>query len=295
MLHRPTPQRFLNFLLGFGCAVVMSLNGQTPPLSAQSVPPQTPVASAEENFQKGKLTLAIQQWSQDIFQGINLGNALYNRAQAYILIQQPQLALNDLDKLIAIQGQSTPANVFLVRGVALTELNQLEAAIASFNQAERLTPTPAPLLYNNRALTYQKLGQIELAIADLEQSVRFAPLPIHHVNLANARIQQGQFEQAIIDINPIISQQNTFFPAYSTRGIAQYHLGNYEAALRDFLTSLSLLPNQPEAYHYAGLSLAALGRPEDARANLMRAADLYLQSNQLDFYQQILQDMSALN
>lgn len=293
MNQHPMQHRVVKLLLGCSLVVGLNVTVHSRPLAAQSTP--NPVLSADENFQNGNLTLAIQQWSQDIFQGKNLTNALYNRSQAYILIQQPQLALNDLDKLISIQGNSTRAEVFLVRGVALTELNQLDLAIASFNQAEILTPTPSPLLYNNRALTYQKLGQMELAIADLEQSVRFAPLPINRVNLANARIQQGQFDQAIADMNQVIAQQNTFFPAYSTRGIAQYHLGQYEAALLDFLTSLSLVPTQPEAYHYAGLSLAALGRTEDAKENLMRAANLYLQENQPEFYQQILEDISALN
>lgn len=250
-------------------------------------------SSPEENFQRGNITLAIQQWSRDIRQNNNLVRALYNRSQAYIVLKQYELAVKDLAQLVAIQGDKTSAEIFLIQGVALAGLNKLPEAIESFNRAEKLQPSS--LVYNNRALAYQQLGQLEQAMEDLKKSVQIAPTSIHRLNLANVQVKLKQFPQAIKEMDQVIAQESTFFPAYLTRGIARYNLGQYEAALRDFLFSLTILPNQPEAYYYAGLSLAKLKRTEDATQNLIRAADIYLQQNQPTLYHQVLEKMDELH
>jgi len=249
--------------------------------------------SAEENFQHGNLTRAIQQWSRDIKNGTNVVEGLFNRSQAYILIKQYDFALQDLNQLIQLQGQKTPAKVFLVRGIALSELNQLPEAIQSFNQSEKLQPSP--LVYNNRALAYQRAGKLPQALEDLRKSVQVAPTFINRVNLANLRIQLGQFRQVIEEMNQLLATEKSFFPSYLTRGIAYYNLGQYENAIRDFLFSLKIFPDQPEAYYYAGLSFAKLNRKEDASQNLIRSADLYLQRNQSNSYRQVLEKINELN
>ncbi|MEH1767385.1 MAG: tetratricopeptide repeat protein [Nostoc sp.] len=249
--------------------------------------------SAEENFQHGNLTRAIQQWSRDIKNRTNIVEALFNRSQAYILLKQYNFAVQDLNQLIQVQGQNTPARVFIVRGIALSELNQLPEAIQSFNQAEKIQPSP--LLYNNRALAYQRYGKLPQALEDLSKSVQLAPTLINRLNLANLRIQLSQFKQVLEEMNQMIVTEKTFFPAYLTRGIAYYNLGQYEIAIRDFLFSLKIFPDQPEAYYYAGLSFAKLNRKEDAAQNLIRSADLYLQRNQPTSYQQVLEKINELN
>ncbi|MHC5860216.1 tetratricopeptide repeat protein [Nostoc sp.] len=268
-----------------------SVQAQIPPINQPPV--NNSSLSAEENFQHGNLTRAIQQWSRDIKNRTNIVEALFNRSQAYILLKQYNFAVQDLNQLIQVQGQNTPARVFIVRGIALSELNQLPEAIQSFNQAEKIQPSP--LLYNNRALAYQRYGKLPQALEDLSKSVQLAPTLINRLNLANLRIQLSQFKQVLEEMNQMIVTEKTFFPAYLTRGIAYYNLGQYEIAIRDFLFSLKIFPDQPEAYYYAGLSFAKLNRKEDAAQNLIRSADLYLQRNQPTSYQQVLEKINELN
>ncbi|WP_161606840.1 tetratricopeptide repeat protein [Fortiea contorta] len=284
----------LGYLLGIGIFwTTLSTNIQAQETPSNQPPVVNSSLSAEENFQRGNLTRAIQQWSRDIKSGTNAIEALFNRSQAYILLKQYDFAVQDLNQLVQIQGKNTPARVFMVRGIALSELNQLPAAIESFNQAEKLQPSP--LIYSNRALVYQRAGQLPQALEDLSKSVQVAPTFINRLNLANVRIQLGQFQQVVAEMNQLIATEKSFFPSYITRGIAYYNLGQYEAAIRDFVFSLKIFPDQPEAYYYAGLSFAKLNHKEDASRNLIRSAEIYLQRNQSQSYRQVLEKINELN
>jgi tetratricopeptide (TPR) repeat protein len=256
-------------------------------------PSDTANLSAEEYFKRGNITRAIQLWSRDIKNGTEVAKSLYNRSQAYIVLRQYESALQDLNQLIKIQGVNTPVQVYVVRGIALNELNKLAEAIEDFNQAEKIQPSL--LVYTNRGLAYQRSQQFDKAFEDFSRSVRLSPTPISKLNLANVRIQLGQFTEVVSEMSQLIDKEKGFFPAYLVRSIAYYNLGQYESAIKDCLFSLKILPDQPEAYYYAGLSFAKLNRKDDASQNLVRSADLYLRQNQSNNYRQVLEKMSELN
>jgi tetratricopeptide (TPR) repeat protein len=270
-----------------------TVNAQVPSTTPALPTPESSNLSAEENFKRGNVTRAIQLWTRDIKNGTELTKSLYNRSQAYIVLKQYESALQDLNQLIKIQGINTPSQVYIIRGVALNELNRLPEAIEDFNQAEKLEPSI--FVYTNRGLAYQRLGQLPKAIADLSKSVSISPTPISKLNLANVRLQIGQFTEVVDEMSQLIEKEKTFFPAYLVRSIANYNLGQYEAAIRDCVFSLNILPDQPEAYYYAGLSFAKLNRKDDASQNLVKSADLYLRLNQSNNYRQVLEKMSELN
>lgn len=185
----------LNLLIG-GFLLCNDINISR--VQAQSpLSPTTDAAnlSAEEQFKRGNVTRAIQLWSRDIKNGTETVKSLYNRSQAYIVLRQYESALQDLNQLISIQGVKTPVQVYIVRGIALNELNRLAEAIEDFNQAEKLEPSI--FVYTNRGLAYQRLGQLSKAIADLSQSVKLSPTPIAKLNLANVRVQIGQFTEVV--------------------------------------------------------------------------------------------------
>jgi len=265
---------------------------------AQAPSSPTPVTnpanlSGEEQFKNGSLTAAIQAWSRDIKNGKELEKSLYNRSQAYILLRQYELALQDLNQLIKVQGVRTASQVYIVRGVALNELNRFNEAIEDFDQAEKLEPSV--FVYTNRGIAYQRSGQLNKAFADLTKAAAFSPTPIAKLNLANVQIQLGQYTEVVNEMNQLLEKEKTFFPAYLVRSIGYYNLGQYEAAIRDCLFSLKIAPEQPEAYYYAGLSFAKLNRKDDASQNLVKAAELYLRLNQSNNYRQVLDKMSELN
>jgi tetratricopeptide (TPR) repeat protein len=269
-----------------------SYHSNSPMTTTSPTATATSAQSAVENFRSGNITRAVQQWNQEIRAGNNVINNLFNRSQAYILLEQYDSALQDVNTIIALEGSAASAEVLLVQGIALSNLNQLAQAIDSFNQAERRQPSV--LVYSNRAIAYQRTGQFQAALADLTTAVELLPTAINRLNLANLHIQMGEFASAVEGMDQLITADASFFPAYLSRGIAHYHLDQHEAAVRDLLYTLTASPSQPDARYYAGLSLEKLNYREEASQNLIMAADLYLQQNRSDSYHQVLDKMAEL-
>lgn len=252
----------------------------------------TTTANANENFRTGNVTRAVQQWSQAIRDDEDVVRSLFNRAQAFIMLDQHNFALRDINQIIDIEGVDAGPDVFLIQGIVLSNLNRLPEALVSFSQAEQ--QRPSALIYSNRAVVHQQSGDYEAAMVDFAKAIDLSPTPVNHLNLANLHIQTGEFSTAVESMNQLLAQNESFFPAHLTRGIAYHQLGQHEKALQDFLYSLTISPAQAEARYYAGLSLNSLEMKEEATQNLVIAADLYLQQNQAESYHQVLAKMSEL-
>lgn len=274
-------------------AQVLSQRATSNP-TAPTMPTSTSeaTATAYENFQAGNLTRAVQQWTQAIREEEDVVVSLFNRSQAFVMLEQYDFALRDINQIIEIEGPKTEPDVYLIQGIVLGNLDRLPEALSSFEIVEH--QQPSAMVYNNRALVYQRAGEFQLALSDLERAVDLAPTPVGHLNLANLHIQLENFDTAAEQMSQLIARNNVFYPAYLTRGIARYHLGEYQSALQDFLATLTASAAQPEARYYVGLSLAALDMREEASGHFLAAADMYLQRNNGDSYYQVLDVMSQL-
>ncbi len=288
--------RYLKLLGGMLGWIILSTtfsaNAQNNSPHSPDSPMTTSSSSAVESFSSGNITRAVQQWNQEIRAGNDLIINLFNRSQAYILLEQYDSALKDVNMIVALEGADVGADVLLVQGIALSNLNKFSEAIESFNQSEMRQPSA--LVYSNRAIIYQRTERFPEAIADLTKAVELAPTAVNRLNLANLHIQLGQFDLAVDNMNALLASDEAFFPAYLSRGIAYYNLNQHEEALRDFLQTLTISPNQPEARYYAGLSLEKLNFREEATQNLVMAADLYLQQDRSENYYRVLDKMAEL-
>jgi tetratricopeptide (TPR) repeat protein len=242
---------------------------------------------ADRQFQQGNVNRAIQIWSQLILEGQEVEASLYNRIQAYLVIRQFPLALADLNALGRIQRPHVKSNTYLLRGITLNELRNYPEALNNFNLA--LSQDRNPLVFANRAIVYQNSGHLDLAEADLKQAVLIETSPTSLYNLAAIQRQRGQYKECLLNLNKALGLNGGFPPAYTLRGVCQYYLGSYDLAIGDFLRANSIDPGQPESYHYLGLSLAALKRPQEANQFLLKAADLYLGQNNQNRYQEVMQ------
>ena len=125
------------------------------------------------------------------------------------------------------------------------------------------------------------------AIKNFDQAIRIFPLYLQAWNSrAAVRINLGDNEKAIKELNFVILQKPDFNDAYINRGIAFRNLKRYDASISDFTVSLSIKANRPDTYFQRGLSFWMAGRNESALTDLMQAASMnnrdaisFLQSN----------------
>lgn len=99
--------------------------------------------------------------------------AQYNRGQAYLTLQNPEKAMEDFEALLDADPQDGGA--LLLRGIALRQLKQLDAAIADFDQLLQLPYEPKAQVYLHRSMAYHLKGDKDKTLADLQEAQALAP------------------------------------------------------------------------------------------------------------------------
>lgn len=83
-------------------------------------------------------------------------------------------------------------------------------------------------------------------------------------------------------------------PPEFANGCEAFRQGRYRQALSAFETCVRQRDNFAEAYHNRGLALANLRQDDDAVANLLKAADLYAETDRPDALNDVRDGLSAL-
>lgn len=101
----------------------------------------------------------------------------------------------------------------------------------------------------NTGILEMRRGDAAEALHLFEKAKHVDPaLPDIRINIAAARIRNGQYEAALhtlSDIATIAEAQR--HEAYFNRGLAHWHLGTFDAAYRDFLEAQRLSPDYQPA------------------------------------------------
>ena len=96
-------------------------------------------------------------------------------------------------------------NAFYNRGNAFYYLGVLEKAIDDYSRAIVLNPDQAEIFYN-RANSYADLGDHERAIDDYSQAIRLKPdFDAAYYNRANSHLRRGQLLRAVEDYKKAFS------------------------------------------------------------------------------------------
>lgn len=96
-------------------------------------------------------------------------------------------------------------NAFYNRGNAFYYLGVLEKAIEDYSRAIVLNPDQAEIFYN-RANSYADLGDHERAIEDYSQAIRLKPnYDAAYYNRANSHLRRGQLLRAVEDYKKALS------------------------------------------------------------------------------------------
>ncbi len=101
--------------------------------------------------------------------------------------------------------------------------------------------------------------------------------PESDVNQLNSGLysyDQGDYKNALIDFDMLISSQPKMGEAYNDRGLTYFAMGDTDNAMTDFNKAIELLPNPAIAYSNRGGLYFSLGKHEQALADLDKAIEL---------------------
>jgi tetratricopeptide (TPR) repeat protein len=138
----------------------------------------------------------------------------YLRGVSNAALRQDQEAINDYSNVL--KQQPDFADAYFARGIVKMTMTNYDGAIEDYAQVIRLDKTFAEA-YNNRGFCYvrKKKKEYELAIRDFTES-----------------INQGHSDKYLV---------------YTNRGDAQFRLGSYPEAKKDYQLALADKPGHPQA------------------------------------------------
>jgi DNA-binding helix-hairpin-helix protein with protein kinase domain len=219
------------------------------------------------------------------------------------------------------------SKLYINRGNARYNLNDYEGALADYSQALKLNPQEVKA-FVNRGNTYYMLADYS---SDPDQKYRQAIANFNAaINLNNrdteayirrgiARSQiakyssnyQQEYQKSIADFTQAIELNTSKAEAYFQRGIARYQFAQYSSnyaqeyqqAIADFNQALNINPQMAKVYLKRGMvhyELAQYGEnkvkehQEKAIKDLEKAAQIYLEQDDMDNYQQALSNICVI-
>lgn len=133
---------------------------------------------------KGDMQKAVELLDREVDKGKNIETALYVRAEfRYFRQNQPQAAIEDIDRLIAIKKNDP--QLLLLRGQMKVKLQDYAAAVRDFDSAIALDASSSNL-FAERAFVYGLINDEERALKDYQTAISLAP---QSANLANQLAQ----------------------------------------------------------------------------------------------------------
>lgn len=176
-------------------------------------------------FQRNKVWKdEIALWSDVISKSPNKARAYNNRAKAYSVARQFNLALPDYARAVEIFPQY--ADAYKNRGLLFAEIGDWNKALADADKTVALSPNDA-VVYLTRGLVYYNLRQLDKAIADYDRCIAIDP------------------KQA---------------SAYFSRGVVYAIQGQWEKAIADYDQTIALNPQEQETYRLREEAVQALAK-----------------------------------
>jgi lipoprotein NlpI len=139
------------------------------------------------------------------------------------------------------KGRDQAAN-YTYRGNGYRDKNDLDRAIADFNEAIRLDPKDA-VVFSLRGGVLSAKGDLDRAIADYNEAIRIDPKDAKaFYNRGIAYRDKDDPDRAIADYSQTIRLDPKFALAYFARGRSYLFAGSVEKALADFDQASALAP-----------------------------------------------------
>ena len=129
--------------------------------------------------------------------------------------------------------------------------------------------------YFNQGVEQSNLGDLEAAIALWDQAVAIDPTyaPAWH-NRGSALGTLGQLEEAIASFDRVLALNDQDIEALNGKGQVLYNLGQWPEAIACWDQVLTLQPNYYQAWYNRGSALELMERPSDAIESYQKAVEI---------------------
>ena len=226
--------------------------------------PEARLALAESYLRTGRYAEALGQTEQVIDLYPDADGALLIAGIAHVRLQQPERALEPLERFVALRKDRPMAHTdsaleaaYYFLGESYVNLGRPAEAIPVLEAALSINRTDADALYQI-GLAYHAAGQPEIAVERYHQAVRLVP------DFAEAY-------HGMIEGYSALDQSE--YVAYA-RGMEAFSLGDYKTAKTHLEYATEALPDFAPAFLGMGLAYEKMGQYEAALAAIKRALEL---------------------
>ena len=213
--------------------------------------------------------------------------AFIGRAQAFIVIGQPALALSDLNNTNYKEHEIEKlGEKYLIQGATYIQLKKYKVAVVYLNKAIRLIPMYASA-YANRAVAFQSLNDLDAASKDLRKSLELDPTPSTIYNLAVLEKTKKNYSRCYTLLSRLEQSQVANADIFLQKGICAELIGNDAQALKDFLKAATIDNSNPFILEKIGLAVVKAGDKRTAVKYFERASEIYLSIGKIDKYMEV--------
>jgi tetratricopeptide (TPR) repeat protein len=213
----------------------------TIPPSQQQVAPQPQadnLAPCKGNDWEAIIPACTGQLTSGRLRGDEVAWAYLYRGSAYYHTKQYQLALNDFDRAITMNGRVP--DFYNERGRLWVAVQKYEVALQNFNQAILLKPDYA-IPYFNRGIALNDLNRPNEAFLAFNKSVELDPNDFDsYYQRASILDDRSNWRGVYDDANKMIQLQPDNRLGYEFRGHAYIQVGQNQAAINDFTKAISI-------------------------------------------------------
>jgi serine/threonine-protein kinase len=152
-----------------------------------------------------------------------------NLYRVYMLLSrgEKESASHGIEHLL--QTAKNDPNVHLVAGITLRIDGMYEESLEQFNDALRLDPSNAAVVYNHRARVYQYQNQLELAGDEIEKGLTLEPRQsLLRISKGYQQMRLGQLTPAIETLERVVADDTSLRIVFPTIAMCYVQLGERE-------------------------------------------------------------------
>ncbi len=155
-------------------------------------------------------------------------------------------ALNDFRH--SIRAGTARADVWESAGIIYAGSAGTDSALLCLDKALELRPEKGSIYYN-RALVNSMAGRNFEAISDYTLALRFQPENALRIlnNRSNLYLDLGMYNEAIRDLDYLITRERGNYRYYASRGYARRMVKDISGAVTDFVKALELNPDDEDS------------------------------------------------